>query len=415
MADHESFKEKLKNRLWAEFQRDLGGRRYTPTPNAILDARIRDTTLELGERFDSLLERKSFGNWNVLFACERNWDTGATTTLGQEEFATILGVDKRRISEVVELRRKQGYVKMKALPSDRSLASVLDPRTKLSRVEPEEPGLKWEEFKATWEAEHPKLVERRAELLALTAPLLAELATIDKASIADFKKARRAASKTQSTVPDERDAPADEGSDPPSIPVQNGADYGSETARTAVRNGADNSSETARTEKTASSHGHGIDPRVREENSKQLDLNTPSSSSSAVSSSVQANSSVGRSFAPTPTDRPSDESINPFQAKIREWMESPESHISIPGFSLEETELNQIAATIQTDQHFEQFKQAVLRQKNPRGWIVFVKIALACQKRQNQYAGAAAAGAGEEESRIVKNWLERQERQKRTP
>jgi hypothetical protein len=60
---------------------------------------------------------------------------------------------------------------------------------------------------------------------------------------------------------------------------------------------------------------------------------------------------------------------------------------------LEEPELDEIAATIHTDAHLEQFQEAALRQKNPRGWRVFVKIARECVKRQDSY-GKVPAGAG---------------------
>ena len=102
-------------------------------------------------------------------------------------------------------------------------------------------------------------------------------------------------------------------------------------------------------------------------------------------------SSVGRSsHQQQPTDRPKTASENPYKTKIQEWLEA---HVSISGFDLEEAELDQIAATIHTAAHLEQFQTAALRQKNPRGWKVFVTIALKCQ---SQHGKVMAAGAGSE-------------------
>jgi hypothetical protein len=108
-------------------------------------------------------------------------------------------------------------------------------------------------------------------------------------------------------------------------------------------------------------------------------------------------SSVGRSSSGVveeTTDRPkSDVLENPFKPKIREWLES-KFKTAIPGFALEEKELDQIAATIHSEQHLKQFQEAAARQKHPRGWKVFVKIARECQQEHATYEKAVAAGAG---------------------
>jgi hypothetical protein len=106
------------------------------------------------------------------------------------------------------------------------------------------------------------------------------------------------------------------------------------------------------------------------------------------------------------TDRPSG-ADNPYSPKIREWLET--TFADLPT-SLEDRELDQIAATIHSDQHFEQFQKAAQRQKEPRGWKVFVKIALECQKHQGKYKQAGAGG--ERESPMVKQLREQQELKK---
>lgn len=118
---------------------------------------------------------------------------------------------------------------------------------------------------------------------------------------------------------------------------------------------------------------------------------------SAVSHPINRNnSSVGRSsLTEEPTDRPNGHAENPFKPKIREWL-TPKFKSAIPGFDLEETELEQIAATIHTEAHLEQFQKAALRQKDPRGWIVFVTIAQNCEKQHAGYEKAMTAGGGEQ-------------------
>ena len=82
-----------------------------------------------------------------------------------------------------------------------------------------------------------------------------------------------------------------------------------------------------------------------------------------------------------------------YKSAIRTWMEA---EISIPGYDLEEPELDQIATTIQNAEHFEQFKAAARRQHKPRGWKVFVRIAQQCQARHGKYRPAADATAATE-------------------
>lgn len=121
----------------------------------------------------------------------------------------------------------------------------------------------------------------------------------------------------------------------------------------------------------------------------------------------QAPSSAGRSDAgqsDTPTGRPDDDGDNPFKTAIRDWLEAT---FALP-FPLEDPELSQIAATIQNEQHFEQFMQAAKAVKKPRGWKVFVTVARTCQRRQASYAKAmaAAAEAGGQESYAQQRYRE---------
>jgi hypothetical protein len=100
--------------------------------------------------------------------------------------------------------------------------------------------------------------------------------------------------------------------------------------------------------------------------------------------------SVGRSSA-SKADRPIEEVTSSLRPRIRAWLES---NFALP-VPLGDTELDQIAATIHTEQHFEQFQKAAQNVKQPRGWRVFVVIAQQCEKHHAAYAKAAAAGAGE--------------------
>jgi hypothetical protein len=123
--------------------------------------------------------------------------------------------------------------------------------------------------------------------------------------------------------------------------------------------------------------------------------------------------SVGRSVLAAqtePTDRPNGGSENPFKPKIREWLEA---NVSIPGFGLEEPELDEIAVTIHSQQDFQQFQEATLRQKNPRGWKVCVKIARSCQENRGKYSKAASAGNGGGGEVKKESYLERRVREMR--
>jgi predicted dienelactone hydrolase len=94
--------------------------------------------------------------------------------------------------------------------------------------------------------------------------------------------------------------------------------------------------------------------------------------------------------------------------RVRDWLEST---FALP-VGIEGPELTEIAATIQTEQDFDQFQQAALRQKKPRGWRVFVKIALECQKHQATYAKAMAAGAGAGETLLERQYREEMEKRR---
>jgi hypothetical protein len=69
-----------------------------------------------------------------------------------------------------------------------------------------------------------------------------------------------------------------------------------------------------------------------------------------------------------------------------------EKHVKLP-VPLQDPELGQIADTILTDAHFEQFQRAaVVRAARARGWRYFVTIAQQCQQHQEKYSAAAAGG-----------------------
>jgi hypothetical protein len=117
--------------------------------------------------------------------------------------------------------------------------------------------------------------------------------------------------------------------------------------------------------------------------------------------------SVGQSSA-SKTDRPSKGVTNCLKPRIREWLES-KFPLPVP---LEDPELNQIAATIRTEQQFEQFQQAAPNVNQPRGWRVFVKVALECQKHQDTYAKAKAAAAGTGETLLDRQYREEIEKRR---
>lgn len=123
-------------------------------------------------------------------------------------------------------------------------------------------------------------------------------------------------------------------------------------------------------------------------------------------------SAPGEPQATDSIDRPNgNPANNPFKAGTGEWLET---HIRLP-VPLDDAILNQIAATIHTNVHLEQFQKAALRQRNPRGWKVFVKIAQECAKHQAKYEKSMAAGVGEQEDPLVKRMKEDMEKRKAWP
>lgn len=132
---------------------------------------------------------------------------------------------------------------------------------------------------------------------------------------------------------------------------------------------------------------------------------------SSLESSERSPSSVGRSSSGVletpparedPTDRPNDDlSQNPFKPQIREWLED---NAEIPGFPLEEPELEAIADTIHTEEEFKQFQEAAKRQENPRGWRVFVRIAQACKKRGPTKANGSDAENNQRLKDLARMW-----------
>jgi hypothetical protein len=79
---------------------------------------------------------------------------------------------------------------------------------------------------------------------------------------------------------------------------------------------------------------------------------------------------------------------NPFRARVKKWLDI---NVAIPGYDLEDPELDLIAATIREPAHLEQFQQAAKLQARPKGWKVFVRIAQQCQARHDKWAAAHQA------------------------
>ncbi len=230
-------KRDLSKRLHLQFTTAIGNRRYTPTPNTILDARIRNLELTIEERFDALLERTSMGNWS-LFACKRDWDTGVATALTQGDFAEILGVDKRRISAVVGLRQKQGLVKINpAEQNGRLLALELDPVVE-GRTVVDATALTWKAFSESWDQDHADLIKHKADMLAKAAPFLQAIAKIDGAKLSDFKRMRKEEKQPDATAPSDQ-------------AVLDFSDYESGTPATEVLDSLDDLSGTLPTETPA--------------------------------------------------------------------------------------------------------------------------------------------------------------------
>jgi len=300
MADS-AVKKAIQRKLYASFSIALQGK-YTPLPNNILDTMIADAGLELEDRFDALLDRMSFGNWS-LYACRRDWDTGAATIVTQSDFATILKVDKQRINDVVVKRRQQGYLQNKeTLPNPRMLARELDPHGARPAPPEKEPRIRWADFSDKWDSEHQDLVKQRAELLAKAAPYLEKAHKIHEQKLNAFKQAQ----KEEEQVPDSPDNP-------------------SATPRTSVRNSPDDPSSTPRT----------FDARIHKGtrakiNSKRLasGLVIPDEPSQSVGPSAPKAAKTDRPAKPLSQD--DEERVREFLVEhLGEWL--PHEH---PGRSL---------------------------------------------------------------------------------
>lgn len=177
-------------KVWSEFTSALkkANSKWSPVPNAILDSRVANVALPLEQRFDALLDRRSMGNWS-LFSCQRDWDTGVTVADRQADYAKILGVDKRRISEVVRLRQKQGLVHSRTdLTLGHLLMPVLDRTVNRPVEESAEEGPTWKDFSERWDAEHADDLQRKAEALAAAAPYQKIAAQVNRAKLVTGKK-----------------------------------------------------------------------------------------------------------------------------------------------------------------------------------------------------------------------------------
>lgn len=379
-----SKKAALKPKTWAEFNLSLPDK-FTPVPNRRLDALVRDTRLTLEERFDALLLRTSLGNWNE-FACslvrksqsERKEhrsddprDDFVIKPLLQVDFARILKVDLRRINDVVVQRRRLGYLEAsEKLNNPRLLVPILDPPPAAAEQSPPR-AIAWRDFSKAWDAQHPELVAEAQQAQTFAAPYLERIERIRRQKLADFKAAQKVPHSPDFKLPDEPDSP------PP----------GPELPGEKVRNSPEKLSATPRSVSPSASHGHDIDPRAH------ADLNIKQETVG------KSSPSVGRSFvSEEPTDRPTGAPgpDSPYKAKVRDWLES---HVKLPT-RLMDPELHQIASTIQTETHFEQFQQAARRGfKSAKGWRYFVKVALDCQQHQEKYAAAAAASGAAGDSK----------------
>jgi hypothetical protein len=157
-----------------------------------------------------------------------------------------------------------------------------------------------------------------------------------------------------------------------------------------------------------------------ERNERNSERNEEASPGPPVPSVVIEKSlpSVGRSVSvavetpePETTDRPKEVS----KSEVKAWMED---NLTVPGFRLQDPELNAVWVTVPSRARFEHFKKAARSQKEARGWKVFVTIAQNCAERYEQYSKAAAAGAGAEVQKqdpLVQKLREIQERRKSCP
>jgi len=73
---------------------------------------------------------------------------------------------------------------------------------------------------------------------------------------------------------------------------------------------------------------------------------------------------------------------------VRQWLVQ---NLKVP-VPLENREFQLIYGTLRTQDHFEQFQKAAQNQKAPRGWRVFVTIAIKCLEHHDNYMKAKAAG-----------------------
>lgn len=104
------------------------------------------------------------------------------------------------------------------------------------------------------------------------------------------------------------------------------------------------------------------------------------------------------------TDRPTEYL---FENRIREWLEA---QFKLPT-GIEKALLWGIAATIESEDHFRQFQEAARRVKKPRGWKVFVTVALDCQRHHEKYMAAAAGAEKPQESDAAKWYRELKEKE----
>jgi hypothetical protein len=378
-----------KARTWEEFKLGLPGN-YTAVVNRYLDGIVRNKDRPLGQRFDALLHRTSWGNFSD-FACSRvpksqdprepeaSHERVLLKPLTQVEFARILKVDFRRVQELVQLRQDQGLMaRREDLDNPGLLMPLYDPQEPRERKK-EPASVAWPAFSTAWDSQHPDLVQKVKEYEEAAKPYLVEIEAIRKRKLSDWKTAQK--------VPNTAE---------PSTPEHSG--------RT-LRNTPERSSGTPRSPKTSNPPiSNDLDSKVE---GQTLNIKEEELYKESIPSVGRSSSSMGS----PPTDRPTDES-SPYKEKVREWLESS---FKLP-MAIEDPELGQIADTVKTDAHLKQFQEAALRQKDPRGWKVFVTIARNAQKHQDKYSTAAAGGEeAKKEDPLVKRMREEAERKKSWP
>jgi hypothetical protein len=394
-----------KPKSWAEFAPFVAP--FTPYANRRLDAIIRDESREPIHRVEALLLRTSWGNHNE-FACDRVTKSQEPATpetplekmtikpLYQTDFAGILNLSKQTISACIQLLQEWGLVALgKNLPNPGWLWLLRDPvavaptAAPLPRDSPVRELLAMmrnKHFLSEWRVGNPDIAkeedDHRAALERITALKL------------EAFKARKVDGPTDAAS---IHAMPDSGKNP--SPERRGR---------SVHDGMDSSSTASPTSKThnspvsrdLASRAGGQTLNVKEEELLKRDI-----------------PSVGRSsFSPVeaPTERPTGGSpLEPsaYKEQLRAWLEK---NVKIPT-PLEEPELDQIAATIRTQAHFEQFQAAAQRGKNAKGWRYFVTVALDCQKHQDKYSSASVSGGDRKEDPLVKRMREDAERKKSWP